>query len=55
LILPWIAAVLRQRFAPGSTRLRPVAAETESQSDEAGWLPDEAAARGWRMVVSASR
>ena len=31
LMIPWIAAVLRQRLAPGSTRLRPV-------TDESGWL-----------------
>ena len=31
LILPWIAAVLRQRLEPGSTRLRPV-------TENSGWL-----------------
>jgi pimeloyl-ACP methyl ester carboxylesterase len=31
LILPWIAAVVRQRLAPGSTRLRPV-------TEDSGWL-----------------
>ena len=31
LMIPWIAAVLRQRLAPDSTRLRPV-------TDDSGWL-----------------
>lgn len=31
LIIPWIAAVLRQRLQPGSMRLRPV-------TDDSGWL-----------------
>jgi hypothetical protein len=51
LILPWIAAVLRQRLEPGSARLRPVAPDTGWRGDDAGWLPNEAAARGWRKVV----
>jgi hypothetical protein len=55
LILPWIAAVVHQRLEPRSTRLRPVTPETGWRSRDAGWLPDEAAARGWRMVVSAPK
>ena len=29
LVIPWIAAVVRQRLAPGSTRLRPITADSE--------------------------
>jgi hypothetical protein len=53
LILPWIAAVVRQRLEPDSAHLRPIAREAGSHGGDAGWLPDEDVARGWRTVVSA--
>jgi hypothetical protein len=68
LMLPWIAAVIRQRLSPGTTRLRLVANDNDwlGQNDtgeiapyatfaapreQASWLPDEIAARGWQAVI----
>jgi hypothetical protein len=70
LIIPWIAAVLRQRLQPGSMRLRPVTEDSgwlgNNHSAEvapyatfpkgqASWLPDEVTARGWRTVLGTAK
>jgi hypothetical protein len=70
LIVPWTAAVLRQRLQPGSTRLRPITEDrgwlgnkTEvapyatfpGAKRDASWLPDEVTARGWRTVSGATK
>jgi hypothetical protein len=66
-MIPWIAAVLRQRVALDSKALRVLtdasawmgnnqtgeiapAAAFSGLTGNASWLPDEASARGWRIV-----
>jgi hypothetical protein len=72
LVLPWIAAVLRQRLSADGASLRvvtdgsawmgnnrtgavaPYPAFAGSKA-EASWLPDEPSARGWRIVIGATK
>ena len=68
LTIPWIRAVIQQRFANNGVGLRPVdetsgwrassmaktvvpAGSFQGNKAEASWLPDEASARGWRLVT----
>ena len=70
LIIPWVAAVLRQRLQLGSMRLRPITEDSgwlgnktevapyatfPGPKREASWLPDEVTARGWRTVSGAAK
>ncbi len=68
LAIPWIRAVITQRVTNGGTALRPVdeasawlasrtrvapAGSFQGPKAEGSWLPDEASARGWRVVTGA--
>ncbi len=72
LVIPWIAAVLRQRLSPGNGELRVLSDASAflgniqtgeiapfsvfpGSKREATWLPDEQSARGWRVVVGATK
>jgi hypothetical protein len=71
LVLPWLTAVLRQRLSANdrlrnvtedagwlgdihSGEVAPAATYSGSKT-EASWLPDEASARGWQVVVGATK
>ena len=52
LAIPWMRAVVTQRLTNGTAALRPVD-ESSAWLAEGSWLPDEASAKGWRLVTGA--
>jgi dienelactone hydrolase len=50
LAIPWMRAVIQQRLANDGNGLRTVD-DTSGRRAESSWLPDEASARGWRLVT----
>ena len=72
LVIPWIAAVVRQRVSPNGERLRAIAEGSgwlgnnqtrevapngalQGLNAEASWLPDEASARAWRVMLGVAK